>query len=457
MTNTRSSIVEQPDERGSALIGVLLLLMMMSALAAALGVSGQTETLISRNQRSGAQAQAAAEAGLNHAVELATTYIFEWNANRFANVEAAIDALLLGPDLASGSVGTNADNGSLGTRPGITAAEDIPLGTRLTITGGINAEYEAFIMDDAGAALGEEGVDDPLNDTNETLIVRATGYGPDNTKVVLEAVISYISLPAVVVNGDLTISGNATIAGTEGSVHANADLTISGGAATVSGTVTASGTYTGSLPGSGGAAPLPIPLVRASDHRFKADFVLESNGTITCGASAGCAGGYAYGATICGASPCNYWVYNAGDNSWTISGNDATNGTYYVEGPARISGNAGTTLVPIAITIIAEGSIEISGNPDLAPDYPELLFVTDGDLKISGGIDTPLVAAGQMLVHEQVSISGNPSLSGQLLVENATSVDPLVTNNTISGNPTITYNGGLGEGVYSVTGWREIR
>ncbi len=75
MTDTHSSIVEQPTERGSALILVLFVLMMMSALTAALTVSGQTETLISRNQRSGAQAQAAAEAGLNHAVELATTYI----------------------------------------------------------------------------------------------------------------------------------------------------------------------------------------------------------------------------------------------------------------------------------------------------------------------------------------------------------------------------------------------
>ncbi len=103
MTKRRNSIVGHPNERGSALLGVLLLLIMMSALAAALGVSGQTETLISRNQRSAAQAQAAAEAGLNHAVELAITYIFEWEANGFVNVEAAVNALLLGPDGASGT------------------------------------------------------------------------------------------------------------------------------------------------------------------------------------------------------------------------------------------------------------------------------------------------------------------------------------------------------------------
>jgi len=118
MTKTRNSIVELPGERGSALLGVLLLLMMVSALAAALGVSSQTETLISRNQRSAAQAQAAAEAGLNHAAELATAYIFEWKANGLPNVEAALDGLLVGPDGASGTASTDVDNGSLGPRVG---------------------------------------------------------------------------------------------------------------------------------------------------------------------------------------------------------------------------------------------------------------------------------------------------------------------------------------------------
>ncbi len=219
MIDTHDSVVEQPDERGSALLGVVLLLMMMSALAAALGVNGHTETLISRNQRSAMQATAAAEAGLNHAVELATTYIFEWKANGWPDVETAMNALLLGLD---GEPGT-ADDGSLGTRAGITAAEEIPIGTRLTITGGIDAEYEALVMDDEGAP-GEDG--DPLNDANAALIVQATGYAENDTKVVLEALIGPLVLPAVLVDGDFTISGNVAILGSAGSVHANGDLLI---------------------------------------------------------------------------------------------------------------------------------------------------------------------------------------------------------------------------------------
>src|SRR5688572_21698108 len=115
MTTKPSPVMIRTGERGSALIIVLLLLMMMSGLAGALAVGGNTETFIARNERSGVQAHAAAEAGLNHAVELAVTYIFEWNANGYASPTAALNGLLAGPDGVAG----NADDGTLGTRAGI--------------------------------------------------------------------------------------------------------------------------------------------------------------------------------------------------------------------------------------------------------------------------------------------------------------------------------------------------
>ncbi len=445
-----SVIVEQPNERGLALIGVLLVLILMSGLAVALTVSAQTETLISRNGRSGAQAQAAAEAGLNHAVELATTYIFEWNANGFADVEAAIDALLVGPDLARGTISADADNGSLGARAGITAAEGIPLGTRLPIGGVVNAEYEAFVMDDDATAPNEP-TGDPYDDENGTLIVRATGYGPDNTSVVLEALISPVQLAALITNSDLTISGSVAISGGAGDVHSNGDLTISG-SATVAGTVTASGTYSGSPVGSGGVPLVPIPPVRASDYLHYADFILTSGGTMTDQAGT-------LQCTWSSTTPCNNWDFDSGTGTWSIGSTAPADGTYYVEGKVRITGSPGSATSPVVLTLIAEGSIDISGSPDITADTPELLFVTDGDLEISGGLDTgdPLTTQGQMLVHEQLKLSGNPSLNGQLIVENAPSVDDLVTANEISGNVDITYDGGLGTGVYSVAGWRDVR
>jgi Tfp pilus assembly protein PilX len=102
------------DERGMALVGVLLLLLMMSALGAAMTVSGQTETLIARNELAAAQAQAAAEAGLNHGVEVTTQYIFDWKSNGFSSIDLAVDAVL-----------TNADAGEL---------DGLVLNTPLTIS-----------------------------------------------------------------------------------------------------------------------------------------------------------------------------------------------------------------------------------------------------------------------------------------------------------------------------------
>ena len=460
-TNTvHEEIVEGRGERGYVLLGALLVLLMMSALAAALGVNGQTETLISRNQRAATQATVAAEAGLNHAVELATTYIFQWKTNGFVDLDGdgdgvseAIAALLLGPDGASGTVATDADNGSLGTRTGITFLEELPIGTRMTITGGINAEYEAFIMDD-DATAPDEPTGDLYDDENLTLIVHAEGYSQDSTKVVLEALIAPLELGAVVVNGDLNLGGNATIDGPEGSVHANGDLDISGNSVAVSDTVTASGTYTGSNTGSSNAPELTVPEVNASDYLAYADFILTSAGTMTdlggtllCTASGGMGG------------DCNDWKFDSGTGAWSVGKNAPPDGTYYVEGAVEITGSPGSAEAPAVLSIVAEGSIDISGSPDLTADTADLLFVTDGDLKISGGLDSgdPLTASGQMLVHEQVNLPGTATLGGQLLVENATSVDTLVTTNAITGNITLTYNGGLGTGTFSVRGWRDVR
>ena len=435
------------NERGSALVGVLLLLLMMSALAAALGVNGQTETLISRNQRSAAQARAAAEAGLNHAVEVATTYVFQWKANGFNSPTEAIDALLSGPDGSTGTALTDADNTSLGARAGIDAAIAIPLGARLTIAGGINAEYEAFVMDD-DADAPDEPTGDPYHDENETLIVRATGYAQDNTTVVLEARLAPLPLPAVATNGDLEL-GSVTIVGATGGAHSNGDMLV--GNAQVIGEVTAAGDYDGpddgSVSGTGGAAPLSLPDVRASDYRAHADYILNSAGEMTDGA----------GTLICVATDkkgCDWWDYKPGE--WSYNSNaPGSDGTYYVEGDVKMTGSPGSKGNPKELTIIAEGSIDVSGSPDIMPDALDLLFVTDGDLDVTGSITTH--GPGQILVHEQIRLSGSPFLDVQITVENATSVDPLVQANSIGGSAVLVYDGGLATGLLSVSGWRDIR
>jgi hypothetical protein len=457
---------EKYGERGSALIAVLLLLMMMTGLVSALSLAVQTESFIARNHNSGAQAQAAAEAGLNHAVELAVTYIFEWKANGFGSYGLAVNALLAGPDGLTGNPDDDEDNGSLGARAGIDAAEDLPAGEELEVAGSQYVRYEAILMDDDGSAPGAYPEDaNPYNDLNERLIVRATGYGPDNSKVVLEAIISPTSFGAIVTEGDLTLSGNVEIVSDDPdhpdpdpAVHTNSDLTQEGNSADITGTVTASGEWNvedADIVGSGSAARVDIPAVSAADYAVWADYILTDDGTMLNAST---------GAVVCtwsAKTSCNNWDYNSGTGTWTISGNSATTGTYYVEGHASISGSPGSAKAPVSISVIAEGNIDISGSPKLAPDTPELLFVTDMDLKMLGSLDIvgeDLLVQGQMLVREQVDIGGNVSLSGQLLVQDAEdSVSNLVTSNHIHGAIDITYSGGLGGSSFTVTGWRDVR
>jgi hypothetical protein len=466
MTDTTLSIVERRGERGSALIAVLLLLMMMTGLAGALALGSQTESYVSRNQNSGAQAQAAAEAGLNHAVELAVSYIFEWKSNGFGSYGEAVNALLAGPDGATGNPDDDADNGSLGTRAGIDAAEDLPAGEEIEVAGSQYVRYEAILMDDDDSAPGAYPENaNPYSDLNERLIVRATGYGPDNSKVVLEAIISPAAFGAIVTEGDLTVSGSVDVIvddpnhpDPDGAIHTNSDLTVEGTSTTINGTVTATGEYDVTDPdlsGSGSSARVEIPAVSAADYAVWADYILTDAGTMVNAST---------GATVCtwsAKTSCNSWNWNSGTGTWSISGSTATAGTYYVEGHASISGSPGSAKAPVAISIIAEGNINISGSPKLAPDTPELLFVTDMDLKMLGSLDIvgdEIQAQGQMLVREQVDIGGNVSLLGQLLVQDADdSVSSLVTSNHIHGSVDITYSGGLGGSSFTVTGWRDVR
>jgi hypothetical protein len=471
---TEPGPVTRADERGFALVGVLLLLLMMSALAAALGTSGTTETFIARNTMAAAQAQVAAEAGLNHAVEIATQYIFMWKSNNCggagagvdAGIAAATDTLLMGPaagncTIPAGTDGSLAqflavmgipgDNVASGCDAGCLAiAADAAAGGYTT-----TASYEVLITDD------DDGDMNPANDFNGTLVIQATGYAQDGTKVVLEARISPLELPAIVTDGDLSIEGNAAVNGPAGetNVHTNGSLTFSGSSSNITGNVTASEDLSCTSPCNNvqgtetpGAPTLPIPKVNAEDYQVWADFVLGSDGVLT---------NVATGATCTATTKvtCNNWAFNSVSGTWILNASTVTAGTYYAEAHVSISGSPGSTKSPAMLSIVATGSIDISGSPKLVPDTPELLFVTNEDLKIAGTLDLvgeSVVVEGQMLVKGQFDIGGNATLDGQLIV-NDEDVGTLVTANRLRGNASLTYSGTLGTGTYTVTSWRDVR
>ena len=463
--------IDLGDERGGVLLGVLLLTMLLAAISVTMGLSGQTELLIARTDESAAQAHAAAEAGLNHAVDVTLTHLEQWQSLGHASPSDAITALLIGPDETTGTPAADADNGSL---EGLGLPR--PPGA-LPLTGVYGTSYEVRVLDEDDPArgltlsptdtarIGEDG--EAAIDGNAGVIVRSIGYGPTGTRVTLEATIGSVDMPALLVGGSITLDDRSRVDGSRGNVHANGDLVVDG-SADISGSATATGLYSESAQATVGGvsgpgfATLPVPAIQAADYRPNTDFIMTSDGRVTnptgsplCDASAvGDACADSYGWTFNGAvgGP------GAPGGLWELTNAQHPGGTFYIEGEAEISANPGSSANPIPLTVIAERSIDISGRPHTVPDSHNVALVTDRDLRIA--TNGAFAIQGQLLVHEQIEIDRTGTIvgtiTGQITVEDAPSVGDLATANLISGRTTITYDGGMGTGL-SVTAWRETR
>jgi Tfp pilus assembly protein PilX len=444
---TIKPIVDARSEKGIALIVVLLLMAVLSGLATGFAMNGQTEAAMAVNEVYYAGARAAAEAGMNRAIEALRVD----NTN---NLLAGPDQLL---DAVNAGAAVNADNGNVafllaGASPW---AVDAAGQYRYTIQ--VFDDDDSDLYDGVAltapqlAAMVENGIDS--GDTNSRYIMRVTGFGPSNTVVRLSRVLlstANVSIipattlnPAILVDGDLAITGNINLWGDFGSVHANGDLEISGASAEVEQDATASGDFTANQHFDAGGkqggdySSVNLPLIDATQHAALADFILHDNGTKT----------LADGVTACGAS-CGNWSWSG--TEWQITGNDADSGTFYVEGSVSISGSPkGPGNAAIPMTLITTGSIKITGSPKLAPDSggnPEQFqFITNGDLFIGGAvdIDDPTQVEGQIFVKEQIHMHGNPEFQGRIIVQNEESLHDLVTQNEIGGNPSIRYEGTL--------------
>lgn len=444
-----------PSERGIALIVVLLLMAVMTGLATGFALTGQIEVQMSSNEVAFAGARAAAEAGLNRAI---VEIVGDSSTNFLAGQDGLVDA-------ANPAAAVNTDNGNIAFLIG--SAGPYALGSSGLYTYTIeilddddDALYEEPLTSDHVLAMGEDG--SRYTNTNDRLILRSTGTGPNGTIVriarILETVdttttstttTTTLSNPAILVNGDFTISGNISVVGTSGTIHANGNVSIAGNSSTVSGDATATGTFSansnwhaGGAQG-GGRPTINVPDVHAVDYISHADYKLSSGGTVQTLVGSTW--------TNCSTAACKAtgWTYSGGN--WSINGNSAGTGTYYVEGNATVAGNpngggSGKNATNLALSIIATGSITISGTPKFTPENSaKIQFVTDKDLIMSGNTDLDDLTSveGQIMVREQMSISGNPEFQGRIVVQNATSTTG-ISANSIAGNPTITYNGTLG-------------
>lgn len=397
MGRTRQAVMTlRRNEQGAALPLALMGLLVLGTASAALLTMGSSEVQIAANHLSGTKAQYLAEAGLED-----TFNVFRTNANLVtANVPTTLTSV-----------------------PGLNGP-----GTTLTASGNYTVQYRA-----AGP---------------NTVLVTSIGTSAiGGAQRTLRAVMSsaFISNDAIRTNGPLTISGNPTVTGGCGNVHTNDILTMSGNPS-VTGSATASGTYSVSGnptvgPGSGGGMPQePIPVINPADFLGTAQATLSANQVFQMRSDGRVLdGNNTLITTLSSGQSYNGWRYTSGTPAqWSLSDNTGYDGVYYLEGNVSISGDPGSQLIPWRTTILATGDLVVSGNPEITPLLTDILFVAGLDIRMSG--NPALGFNGLIAAHEQIDLGGNPTITGYIIAENATSTSNTVTASRISGNPTITYS-----------------
>jgi cytoskeletal protein CcmA (bactofilin family) len=437
------------SEKGVALIIVLMLLAVMAGLTAGLSLNSQTEIAMAHNETYYAGARAAAEAGMNRAVEqiIANTTL----------------------DLLDTTTIPNIGNGPFALTTEYSYSFEI-------LDDDDPSLYPVALTAAQLVKMGENG--DGAVNTNTRMLLRCIGTGPKSTTVIVTRVLSsleipdvpetetIISNPAILVNGDLGIMGNAKIQGLRGNVHANGNITGNTSRPTnISGDVTATGTVDDTIDAgglvAGGMPTISVPQIKAEDYKSLADYILGADGQIRRNV---------VGLPLCGAA-CpgnNNWTWQAASNTWRAAGASPKTGTYYAETNVEIHGTGGNP--PVTMSVIAEGSIQITGNGKFSPENGAgIQFVTNGDFVLGGTVlaeDTTVDFDGQIMAREQIEVYGTSKFQGRVMAENRDSAlnactatvvpgcrkgTSLITSNSIHGDLTVTYNGHLGDIVTTIT------
>lgn len=316
------------------------------------------------------------------------------------------------------------------------------------------------------------------------LQMTATSTAPGNASSTISSLIvkGYPNdAKTFITNRNITISGNSTIDGLAGGIHANGNLTITG-SPHITMSAEASGTYSEPGPGvpvvggfKGGAqAKIPINRIMVGNYAGARDYYLTTGSSTTRDPKTGkkVTTYYALVQNNKGVSQplvngmWNCWQWTApvgGLATWTLTSpcTTKTNATLYVNGNVVILADMGDPTEPNdpwITTIISTGSIRVASSilnvrPPKATTEPTLykkqtenvLFVAQTDILIQGTANQKLY--GILRAREQVGISGNPVLYGYIIAQDAANVSRLVDSSYLSGDAHLTYNGDLQNGV----------
>ncbi len=386
-------------------------------------------------------------------------------------------------------------------------------------------------------------------DADQRLVVTSAGSYQGAERVV-EAVFDVVSSSAlknmsVFAEGRIKIVGNPDIHGPDARVHSNADFIFSGNVQ-IDGTITQADTvldhdesavtdFDGNPVEITVIARLDTPYVYPPVYKGIATRYMTSNCDVWDGPPGGSnpltgdASALLKAAEDSGgaASPARYqgWTCDATcfepqssckNLKWSLKGNDAISGFYYVEGNATIGGNTGSSTDPLELSVVAEGFIEVTGTPFITPYYQseeavdfdnatstaavsvidpglqyegllatdqvlknyQVLLLAGGDLSLKGNSTTAHNFNGVLAAHGQFELAGNPSIQGGLFSEGASYSDESeffdnidlskqktvgVTEDTIHGNPdlwdAINLGGDPDEGPplgVTLATWREL-
>jgi cytoskeletal protein CcmA (bactofilin family) len=382
------------NESGVALVTGLVIMVLLTAIGTYAIHMTEIDETIAGNLKTSKQAFYVAEAGLQHAKTFLNQHKSDWSTYATPEPQTLISATLLA---------------TMGT-------------------------YTVTIQDAGGGARR----------------LRSTGTTANKASAVIENLVRlgpFTPGDALTVGGHLTVQGNPTVAGAHGGVHANGNLSISG-SALISGNATATGTYSASgSPVIGGTAAgsqssVTIPTVDPTAFYGVQDFRLAADGNVYNNSNV---------AQPMSHGEWNGWSYTNG--KWTLNSQTTINATLYIQGDVGISGSPGSANTPWIATVVATGSIEVTGNPIVRPPTAtdpdglfrsgteNLLFVAGKDLKINGNPHQSF--QGILAAHEQVSVSGNATLTGFIIAEDAAQAGTQVTADIISGNMLLTYDGNL--------------
>jgi hypothetical protein len=415
--------------RGLALVTAMAALVLVSVIIAGVFTLTDSESKASVNRAGALRATQLAEAGLAHALAMlrSPTLISDTSFTR----------LLTGYDNTAGT----ADDGYLTGFSGLTSALEIPDTGRVVTAG----RYFVRLVDDPADTDGSASTD-----MNNRVTARCRAVTTSGAVAEIDAIIGPSPMPAVAVDGALTLNGNPSLLGPCGGAHANTTVSVAGtttvttaglltstGATTVSGAIEdTSGT---SVPPVPNQPPIDIPTLNPMSYCTSANYDMQANGFIrrvsdgvTLDASgAGGAFGFRY--------------FSSGNGEYRSLATEPVDGIYCVRSNLQIN-SMGTAATPKKITFYASGSISLAGNPKMvrADSVRNVLLVAAGDVQLQGSSSGGgAELSGLIYSGAQCSAMGTTAISGQVVCKNAANPpgsNALVANSQVGGNAIITYD-----------------